>query len=181
MKKINKLYICPVHFIVKKNVMCGQVRTTVAESLTEAKSKFMDYITTGYKSQYITYDSKGNPVIDKDEETLGGCQIYKFDDIQDSCPEAFMEEEFKRVLIDNTYNKYDVECETIDGWSIYDIIERAEYLDNKVSKKPITKRQAGIILRDMMNNADANVGVNWDTIDYYTEKFFNENFQTSKK
>ena len=49
-------------------------------------------------------------------------------------------------------------------WSIEDVLCRATDMEKKVSRK-----QASEILELLESEHDANIGINWDNIDYWTD------------
>ena len=51
-------------------------------------------------------------------------------------------------------------------WSVEDFIERAKEMRYK-----ITKKRAQEALEHMIRKHDAELGINWNTIDYYIENY----------
>lgn len=56
-------------------------------------------------------------------------------------------------------------------WHKDDIIQRAQEVENLI----VTDKQAREILKAIKNDYDCNCGITWDTLDYYTTKYFEEN------
>ena len=50
-------------------------------------------------------------------------------------------------------------------WTTEDVISRAEFQGKK-----ITEKKAEEILHEVLNKFDADLGVNWDTFDYYIDE-----------
>jgi len=60
----------------------------------------------------------------------------------------------------------------VDVWSIEDVIDRA-----RESREPplrVTKKQARAIIQALDRKKDATIGINWDTLDYWTDMVLNE-------
>lgn len=51
------------------------------------------------------------------------------------------------------------------SWCVDDILQRAE----DTNHKPVTKKKAREILEEMEHHHDANIGITWDTIDFYLD------------
>jgi len=67
-------------------------------------------------------------------------------------------------------------CDFINiKWCIDDVIWRGKDMDKK-----ITKSQAREILSLLESEHDANIGINWETIDYWTDYYF-EDLQKNKR
>ena len=52
-------------------------------------------------------------------------------------------------------------------WSTEDIVSRSEELTLHGLASPVTEAQANTILHLLKRQHDANVGINWEVIDYY--------------
>ena len=57
----------------------------------------------------------------------------------------------------------------VDEWYIDDVIDRA-----KEQGKRVTKKQARAIIQALDRKKDATIGINWDTLDYWTDIVLNE-------
>lgn len=52
-------------------------------------------------------------------------------------------------------------------WTTEDIVSRSEELTLHGLASPVTEAQANTILHLLKRHHDANVGINWEVIDYY--------------
>ena len=57
-----------------------------------------------------------------------------------------------------------------DIWCESDVVDRASQRGIKVSRE-----QAGKILDHIDHHKDANLGITWDTLDFYTDRYLSEN------
>jgi acyl-homoserine lactone acylase PvdQ len=55
-------------------------------------------------------------------------------------------------------------------WSTEDVLAMAESMDIE-----LTETQADIILDNLLKYHDANVGINWDVINFHIENFIEKN------
>ncbi len=60
-----------------------------------------------------------------------------------------------------------MEYTIVDAWSANDIIEYAK----STLKKQLTKEDCIAILQLMEDNFDANIGYNWNQVNYWTKDF----------
>lgn len=56
-------------------------------------------------------------------------------------------------------------------WHKDDVIQRAQESQNLI----VTNEQAREILKAIEKDYDCNCGITWDTLDYYTSQYFEEN------
>lgn len=173
-----KLFVCPVNYGINKNhVICGKSITTVAPNVVKAQLKFRQFIGQSYKTECRKNDRDGNLIItnihDKEDNSY---IIYMLSKVKAQDLDTFKDEEFDSSFIDTHINvKAVLLRDKIDGWSIDDIIQQARHRGNW----KLTKPQARIILKNMMDGMDCNIGINWDVIDCYVEQFFKEKTCTS--
>lgn len=73
-----------------------------------------------------------------------------------------------------------MEEETIGGWSVDDVRERAqenaeeEEADGEVPSPIPTREEAKAILGQVLRNADADLGITWENIELHTEIYMRE-------
>lgn len=64
----------------------------------------------------------------------------------------------------------------VDEWSIDDVIDRA-----KEQGKRVTKKQARKVINLIDRKTDANVGINWDMLDYWTDDVLQDEAKEKKR
>jgi hypothetical protein len=70
-----------------------------------------------------------------------------------------------------------------DRWSITDVQDRYKNEDDEDddNKEPLSDDVARRILHLCMDKMDANVGINWDMIDYWTNEVLNPDSRVNEK
>ena len=121
-------------------------------------------ITVGFVTQ--TFEKKGDRFVCTNQEFIAGDQVdYEIDG--------------KTVEVDTSkeeYQKYEMRATDHgdfidDRWHITDVQDRADDMD----KDKIPDNIARKILHLCHSEMDANIGINWDVIDYWTDEVLDGN------
>lgn len=73
----------------------------------------------------------------------------------------------------------DREDYAVDEWSIDDVIDRA--WESREPPLRVTKKQARKVINLIDRKTDANVGINWDMLDYWTDDVLQDEAKEKKR
>jgi hypothetical protein len=131
-------------------------------------------VTIGFVTQTFTKKDDGN-FICTDQEFIAGDEVNYEDDMGD----AVEVDTSKELYQDMSMRSPDGGDIIDDRWSLTDVQDR--YKDMHENKEPLSDDIARKIIHLCHDKMDANEGINWGVIDYWTGEVLNPESRVNEK